>query len=104
MSVLWSVGGDLLYYVCWRYFQTTRIAAIVLVGVTMCLLIGNVEIPAPMWIEVPTEAESVSVWQPFVTEEDLGWPVMDGGEKHLGRDRSCGPIPILRAGSQFVYL
>lgn len=91
-ALLWSIGSDLLYHMFWIHFQTSRLAAAVLVGLTILLLEVGAEFMTglPIAWDVPTMgpiATSVNEdgkypWNPYITGEDLGWTAREDADSY----------------------
>ena len=89
-ALLWSIGSDLLYHMFWIHFQTSRLAAVILVGTTIMLLEVGAEVMTGLpiaWgvptmgpIAMPVNEDGTYPWDPFVTGEDLGWPASENAD------------------------
>ena len=90
--LLWTVGRDLLYHMFWIHFQSSRLAAVLLVGLTMALLEVGAEITTGLpiaWdvptmgpIAMPVNEDGKYPWDPYITGEDLGWPARKDGKSY----------------------
>jgi len=91
-ALLWSVGGDLLYHLFWIHFQSSRLAAAILVGLTMLLLEAGAEVmtglpiawdvPTMGLIAMPVNEDGKYLWEPYITGTDLGWPAREDADSY----------------------